>query len=146
MEGVCVKCLSFQCKACSSNVLARGHGHMSSQSLLAKHFFITVAVRVLDGVEPALVPRFHALMDCFQERGTHPWLMAIPIPEQQWAIGMHHFLALLRYRLCMQMFSTDLWLPWTLLVTIPCCALVTPARVASPKPGAAIPQHHPLAG
>ena len=36
----------------------------SSQSLMAEHFFVTVAAQVLDGVEPSLVPRFRALLDC----------------------------------------------------------------------------------
>ena len=108
----------------------------SSQSLLAEQFFVTVAAQVLDGVEPSHVPRFRALLDFLQERGTHHWLLAVPVPGLQQNLGMRHFRALLRYRLCMQMFPAVSGAraarhPWTPSVIMPFCALLTPARVAS---------------
>ena len=45
------------------------------------------------------------------ERGTHQWLLVVPILGLQQTIGMRHFRALLRYRLCMQMFPDDFRCP-----------------------------------
>ena len=55
-------------------------------------------------VKGFLVPRFRALWDRLHERGTHHWLLAVPIHGLQQTLSMRHFRALLRYRLCMHMF------------------------------------------
>ena len=84
---------------------------LSSQTLLMEQLFVTVAALVLDGVEPSIVPRFCALLDCLQERGTHHWLLAVPVPGRQQTLRMCHFRALMQYHLCMQMFLADFRCP-----------------------------------
>ena len=79
----------------------------STQSLLAERFFVAASAQVLDGVEPSLVPRYRALLDCLQLQGTSHWLLAVPISGLQQTLDGRHYRALLRYRLCMQMFAAD---------------------------------------
>ena len=72
-----------------------------TQSLLAERFFVAATAHVLDGVEPSLVPRHRALLDCIQLHGINHWLLAVLIS------GLQHYRARLQYCLCMQTLAVD---------------------------------------
>ena len=74
---------------------------------MAEHFFAASAAQLLDIVEQPLASRLRSLLQCLQLRGTSDWLLAVPIPGLQQTLEGRHFRALLRYRLCMQMFPPD---------------------------------------
>ena len=75
-----------------------------TQSLLAEQFFGASVSELLAAPEP---PRLRPLLQCLQLRGTSDWLLAVPITGLQQTLDGRHFRALLRYRLCMQLFPPD---------------------------------------
>ena len=76
----------------------------SSQSFLAEQFFVAAAAQACDLVDPEHAPRFRSFLQCLQMRGSSYWLLAVPISGLQQTLDGLHYRALLRYRLCMQMF------------------------------------------
>ena len=75
-----------------------------TQSLLAERFIVDTLALALDGVKPSLVPWHRALLVSLQLEGTGRWLLAVPISGLQQTLNGRHYYALMRYRLCMQMF------------------------------------------
>ena len=63
----------------------------SSLSLQEENFFIMVDAKVLDDV-----PRFHGLLNCLNEWGSHHWLLVVPIYGLS---RTHHIHAPLHYPL-----------------------------------------------